>query len=64
SRTGAGPSAPSRSASAAGAPSSFVCEADVRDALREERKIRISSKSIVTPAARELGDSHRIFIEV
>ncbi len=33
----------------------FVCEADVRQAVREGRKIFIGSKSIVTPAARDLG---------
>ena len=33
----------------------FVCEADVRQAMREGRKIYIASKTIVTPAARDLG---------
>jgi len=33
----------------------FVCEADVRDAIRENRKIPIGPKTIVTPAARDLA---------
>ncbi len=33
----------------------FVSEADVRDALRDGKKIYINSKTIVTPAARDLG---------
>ncbi|MGA7237773.1 MAG: hypothetical protein WBY44_18950 [Bryobacteraceae bacterium] len=31
----------------------FVCEADVRAAISEGRKIFIHSKSIVTPSARD-----------
>jgi hypothetical protein len=30
-----------------------VCEADVRDAIREKRKIYIGPKTIVTPSARD-----------
>lgn len=33
----------------------FVCEADVRDAARENRKIYIGPKTIVTPSARDLA---------
>ena len=33
----------------------FVAEADVRQAIREGRKIYIDSKTIVTPAARDIG---------
>jgi hypothetical protein len=40
----------------------FVCENDVREALRESRKIFIGPKTIVTPAARELGDQHDILV--
>jgi hypothetical protein len=32
-----------------------VCEADVRDAMRQSKKIYIGPKTIVTPAARELA---------
>src|SRR5690348_6032405 len=33
----------------------FVCEADVRAAIRENRKIHIGPRTIVTPSARELA---------
>jgi acetaldehyde dehydrogenase (acetylating) len=41
----------------------FVCEEDVRQALKQGRKIVIGDRSIVTPAARDLGDQHRLFVE-
>jgi acetaldehyde dehydrogenase (acetylating) len=41
----------------------FVCEEDVRQALRRGLKIVISDRSIVTPAARDLGEHHRLFVE-
>ena len=37
--------------------SDFVCEADVREAMRENRKIYIGPRSIVTPSARDLAGS-------
>ena len=40
----------------------FVCEEDVRQALRLTRKIVISDRTIVTPSARDLGDAHRVFV--
>ena len=43
------------------APLDFVCEEDVRLALRAGRKLIVSERAIVTPAARELGDEHRVF---
>jgi hypothetical protein len=42
-------------------PSSFVCEDDVRQAVREGRTILISDRTIVTPAARDLGEAQRVF---
>jgi hypothetical protein len=33
----------------------FVCEADVRHALKDRRKIYIGPRTIVTPAARDLA---------
>jgi acetaldehyde dehydrogenase (acetylating) len=39
----------------------FVCEDDVREALRAGRKLRLAPRAIVTPAARELGDTHAVF---
>ena len=41
----------------------FVCEDDVRQALRHGHKIVIGERSIVTPAARDLGEEHRVFVE-
>jgi hypothetical protein len=53
---------------AAGAPAEkaadFVCEEDVRQAIRQGRKIVIGDRSIVTPAARDLGEQHRLFVEL
>jgi hypothetical protein len=33
----------------------FVCEADVRQAIKENRKIPIGPKTIITPAARDVA---------
>ena len=41
----------------------FVCEDDVRQALRHGHKIVIGERSIVTPAARDLGEEHRVFVQ-
>jgi acetaldehyde dehydrogenase (acetylating) len=41
----------------------FVCESDVRDALRDSRKIYIGARSIITPAARDLADRHDILVQ-
>jgi acetaldehyde dehydrogenase (acetylating) len=41
----------------------FVCEDDVRAAVKAGRRIRLGPKTIVTPAAREAGETHRIFDE-
>ncbi len=41
----------------------FVCEDDVRQAIRQGRKIVIGERTIVTPAARDLAEEHRIFIQ-
>ena len=45
-------------------PAAFVCEADVRQAIEENRKIIVSQRSIITPAARDMGTAHRVFIEI
>jgi hypothetical protein len=37
----------------------FVCENDVRDAIRSGKKIYICAKCIVTPAARDLAGQQR-----
>jgi acetaldehyde dehydrogenase (acetylating) len=44
-------------------PVDFVCEDDVRQAVKHNRKIVIGERSIVTPAARDLGEQHRIFVQ-
>jgi acetaldehyde dehydrogenase (acetylating) len=43
-------------------PLDFVCEDDVRQALRHGRKLVIGEKTIVTPAARDLAEEHRLFV--
>ena len=39
----------------------FVCEEDVRRAITAREKIRINGKTIITPAARELGEERDVF---
>jgi hypothetical protein len=41
---------------------SFVCEDDVKQAMRLGRKIVIGERTIVTPAARDLAEAHRVFV--
>ncbi len=41
----------------------FVCEADVRDAIREKRKIYVGPKAIVTPSARDLAGPSDILVQ-
>jgi acetaldehyde dehydrogenase (acetylating) len=45
------------------APADFVCEDDVRDAIRAGRKVLISEKTILTPSARDLGESLKVFVQ-
>lgn len=47
---------------AAPKPVDFVCEADVRDAIREKRRIYIGPKTIVTPSARDLAGPSDILV--
>ncbi|HTI39219.1 MAG TPA: aldehyde dehydrogenase family protein [Vicinamibacterales bacterium] len=44
-------------------PAEFVCEEDVRQALRQGRKIVIGERTIVTPAARDLAEQHRLLVQ-
>ena len=44
-------------------PLAFVCEEDVRDAIRAGRRLRLAPKAIVTPAARDLADAHKVFAD-
>jgi acetaldehyde dehydrogenase (acetylating) len=41
----------------------FVCEEDVRQAVRHAKKITIGERTIVTPAARDLAEQHKIFVQ-
>jgi len=45
-------------------PLDFVCEEDVRQALKSGRKLVVSERAIVTPAARDLGEQYRVFAVV
>jgi acetaldehyde dehydrogenase (acetylating) len=53
----------SAAAAAADAPAAFVCEDDVRDALKAGRKLLIDEKTIVTPSARDLGEAQKLFVQ-
>ena len=57
------PSEPSPPPASVQSPADFVCEDDVRQALKQNHKIVIGERSIVTPAARDLGEQHRIFVQ-
>ena len=43
------------------APASFVCEEDVRQAVKAGRKILVAERTIITPAARDAGEAAKIF---
>jgi acetaldehyde dehydrogenase (acetylating) len=43
------------------APVPFVCEDDVRAAIRLGQKIRVNEKTIITPAARDAGEAAKVF---
>ena len=43
-------------------PTEFVCEDDVRSAVRAGRKILLGDRTIVTPAARDLGENQQVFV--
>jgi acetaldehyde dehydrogenase (acetylating) len=46
-----------------GTPVPFVCEDDVRAALRADKKIVVSEQTIITPSARDLGEASRVFVQ-
>ena len=39
----------------------FVCEEDVKQAIASREKIHVNAKTIITPAARELGEERDVF---
>ena len=49
--------------SPADTPRDFICEDDVRDAMKDGRKLVIGERTIVTPAARELGEANKLFVQ-
>ena len=63
------PAAPPRAASKSSTPptpsvetpAAFVCEDDVRQAIRGGQTLVISDKTIVTPSARDLGEAQGVF---
>jgi acetaldehyde dehydrogenase (acetylating) len=64
--------APDAQADAAAAPAAiperepvadFVCEDDVRAALKAGRKLVVGEKTIITPAARDLGEAQKVFVQ-
>jgi acetaldehyde dehydrogenase (acetylating) len=44
-------------------PVDFVCEEDVRLAIKAGQRIAIHGRTIVTPAARDLADAHKVLVE-
>jgi acetaldehyde dehydrogenase (acetylating) len=59
------PPPPSPAATIQGGPAApaldFVCEEDVRAAINAGRKLVVSERAIITPAARDLAEQHRVF---
>jgi acetaldehyde dehydrogenase (acetylating) len=56
------PNAVASAAQPVSRPLDFVCEDDVRQALRQGRKLVIGERTIVTPAARDFGEAHHLFV--
>ena len=44
-------------------PVDFVCEDDVRQAVENGCRIAVNDRTIITPAARDLGERHGIFLQ-
>lgn len=40
----------------------FACEDDVRRAIQAKRKIHLKRNAIITPSARDLGETHGVFL--
>jgi acetaldehyde dehydrogenase (acetylating) len=54
--------APASPATSNGRVYDFVCEEDVKRAIAAREKIHINSKTIITPAARDLGEEREVFV--
>jgi acetaldehyde dehydrogenase (acetylating) len=59
---GAAPPAAPPPTSESQAVAAFVCEDDVKEALKAGRKILVGDRTIITPSARDLGEARRIFV--
>jgi acetaldehyde dehydrogenase (acetylating) len=57
------PGARSPEPAASVTPVEFVCEDDVRLAIKAGQTLLIGDKTIITPAARELGDEKKVFVQ-
>lgn len=55
--------APQPAAGGSDTPAAFVCEDDVRAAIKAGRKLLIDEKTIVTPSARDLGEAQKLFVQ-
>src|SRR6185369_2129559 len=55
---------PAASPPAPVAPVAFVCEDDVREAVKKGITIPIGERTIITPSARDLAAAHRVLVEV
>ncbi len=62
---GGPPPAPPAAAppAAASAPVDFICEDDVRAALRSGQKLLVGERTIITPSARDLGEAQKVFVQ-
>ncbi len=60
--SGATPAPPAEKPATLSKPLDFVCEDDVRQAMRHGRKLLIGERTIVTPAARDLAEEHHLFV--
>ena len=56
-------SAPTDAPAGKAAAAEFVCEDDVRQAVEADRRIAVNDRTIITPAARDLGERHGIFVQ-
>ncbi|MDO8677556.1 MAG: aldehyde dehydrogenase family protein [Acidobacteriota bacterium] len=43
-------------------PEQFICEEDIRHAIREGRKLVIGERTIVTPSAKDAGEAAKVFL--
>jgi acetaldehyde dehydrogenase (acetylating) len=66
-RDGDARSADARSGGPSGPPSEtpaeFICEDDVRTAIRLGRQLVVGEKTIITPSARDLGEARSVFVQ-